>query len=338
MNKSKINVGRKKGKKDRFMSEISLMDTSDRLTEEYLDGHEGFKSEILNTTRFDKISDISMTYLGRASMVRDHKMVADERFSMSEQWYTTGMLLNGTECQILLDTRASKSFMSKSHYLCCKSLHSLPKFTSKIQRIQVGNGQYVSVLSVIPIIIDIHSHRCEIYTLVSEIHENVDIVLGIKNVFELEDVINLWECCFSFLNRSIPIFPKEGMVLKLKEQKLVKIEAPSLDEISGLAIVKLLDKSTQSIIMLKVKFMQNAAMLDMMNSGLETLILNLEEVLGILDLRSLGYYKIWQGVLQQNLSRFYEFESAEKVCNQFNNLINTLKKEEKLKTGENTHG
>ena len=39
-------------------------------------------------------------------------------------------------------------------------------------------------------------------------------------------------------------------------------------------------------------------------------------------------------MLQQNLSRFYKFESAEKVCNQFNNLINTLKKEEKIKTGE----
>ena len=39
-------------------------------------------------------------------------------------------------------------------------------------------------------------------------------------------------------------------------------------------------------------------------------------------------------MLQQNLSRFYEFKSAEKVCNQFNNLINTLKKEEMLETGE----
>ena len=37
-----------------------------------------------------------------------------------------------------------------------------------------------------PIIIDIHEHRFEIYTLVSEIHENVDLVLGIKNIFELE--------------------------------------------------------------------------------------------------------------------------------------------------------
>ena len=48
----------------------------------------------------------------------------------------------------------------------------------------------MSVLFIIPIIIDIHSHRFKIYTLVSEIHENVDMVLGIKNVFELEDVIN----------------------------------------------------------------------------------------------------------------------------------------------------
>ena len=61
---------------------------------------------------------------------------------------------------------------------------------SKTQRIQVGNGQYVSILFIIPIIIDIHGQRFKIYTLVSEIHENVDIVLGIKNVFELEGVIN----------------------------------------------------------------------------------------------------------------------------------------------------
>ena len=39
-------------------------------------------------------------------------------------------------------------------------------------------------------------------------------------------------------------------------------------------------------------------------------------------------------MLQQNLSKFYEFKSAEDVCNRFNNLINTLKKEEKLETGE----
>ena len=101
-----------------------------------------------------------------------------------------GKLLDGAECQILLDTGSSKSFMSKSYYMHCKSLHSLPKFTSKTQRIQEGNGQFVSVLFIIPVIVDIHGHRFEIYKLVSEIHENVDLVLGVKNVFELEGVIN----------------------------------------------------------------------------------------------------------------------------------------------------
>ena len=56
-------------------------------------------------------------------------------------------------------------------------------------RIQVGNGQFVSVLFIIPIIVDILGHRFQIYTLVSEIHENVDLVLEIKNAFELEGVI-----------------------------------------------------------------------------------------------------------------------------------------------------
>ena len=59
----------------------------------------------------------------------------EEKFSITEQGYTVGRLLDGTECQILLDPGTSKSFMPKSHYLHCKPLHSLPKFASKTQRI-----------------------------------------------------------------------------------------------------------------------------------------------------------------------------------------------------------
>ena len=88
--------------------------------------------------------------------------------------------------------------MSKSFYMQCKSLHTLPKFASSTQRIQVGNGQCVSMLFIIPVIVEIHGKRFEIYTLVSEIHENVDLVLGIKNVFELEGIINSRDCCLNF--------------------------------------------------------------------------------------------------------------------------------------------
>ena len=46
-------------------------------------------------------------------------------------------------------------------------------------------------------------------TIVSEIHENVEMVLGINNVFELEGIIDPQNSSFSFLNRSIPFLPKE---------------------------------------------------------------------------------------------------------------------------------
>ena len=57
-----------------------------------------------------------------------------------------------------------------------------------------------------------------------------------------------------------------------------------------------------------------------------------QEMLGILDLRSLGYYKIKQGILQQNLSKGHRFKSADILCEQFNKFINTLKKERKEET------
>ena len=111
--------------------------------------YKGIQCEVISTTRFDENSDLSTTYLGKIEITRASKIKAAERFPISGQQYTIGKLLNGTECQILLDTGASKSFMSKSHYLRCKSLHSLPKFASKMQRIQRGNGQLISVLFII---------------------------------------------------------------------------------------------------------------------------------------------------------------------------------------------
>ena len=128
--------------------------------------YDGVKSEVSSTTKFDENSDLSTTYLGRIEITRLDEIKAEEKFPISEQVYTVGKLLDGMECQILLDTAARKLFMSKSCYLRCKSLHLIPKFSSKMQRIQVGNGQYVSVLFVIPIVIDIHGHRFGIFTLV----------------------------------------------------------------------------------------------------------------------------------------------------------------------------
>ena len=179
----------------REFRELDFGTVPQNLQEEYLDVYDGIQSDVISSSRFDKNSDISTTYLGKIEHKEGQgKLKAEESFPMSENGYTLGRLLDGTKCQLLLDTGASKSFMSKSFYMRCKSLHTLPKFATTTQKIQVGNGQCVGILFIIPVIVEIHGHRFKIYTLVSEIHENVDSVLGIKNVFELEGVINSRDC------------------------------------------------------------------------------------------------------------------------------------------------
>ena len=299
-----------------------------KVKEAHFDRYEGIQSEISQVTRFDESTDLSTTYLGRIGQTRKSVIRAEESFPISGQGYTLGKLSDKTDCNILIDTGASQSYMSKSFYIQSRVLHTLPKFAPTTQRIQGGNGQFVAVLFIVPVIIEVHGHPLEVFTLVSEIHDNVDLVLGMKNVYELEGIIDMQDSSFRFLNRSIPFFSKEQTVVKPKERKFVKIEAPFIDEISGHAIVKMLDNEGQCTIVLKLKFVRNCASLDITNNAQETVILDPNQMLGILDLRSLGYYKIKQGVLQQNLSKCYHFESVEKLCEEFNAIINERKKEE----------
>ena len=104
------------------------------------------------------------------------------------------------------------------------------------------------------------------------------------------------------MNRSISFFPKEKEIIKPKGQKLVIVEVPFVEEISGMAIVKLLNTQEQITTMLKLKFINNRVTLNVTNNTQETVTFDLKEMIGVLDLMYLGYYKIKQGVLQQKLS------------------------------------
>ena len=65
--------------------------------------------------------------------------------------------------------------------------------------------------------------------------------------------------------------------------------------------------------MLKLKFRKYLAIQDAMNSSLETIIFDPKEMLGILDLTLMGYYKInmtyyskiWTNTIHSNLQTLY---------------------------------
>ena len=148
-------------------------------------------------------------------------------------------------------------------------------------------------------------------------------------MFEIEGVIDTRESSFRFLSRLIPIFTREQVIIKPGEKKLIPIESPFVEVISGMAIVKIVDQGQKMPMMLKLKFIRNKATLDITNNTRETIIFDKKTSIGILDLRSLGYYKIKQGVLQQNLNKYYQFEDANKICIDFNRLIQKQRQEER---------
>ena len=147
------------GKEEGERMDINFGESPNVLKDKYMDVYEDVFVKEVTTNRFDENVDLSTTYLGKIGMRQEDIMKAEESFPISEQGFIMGRILNGEKCKILLDTGASKSYVSKSYYLRCKAFHDLPKFASKTQRIQVGNGQYVGVLFVIPVIIEICSHR-----------------------------------------------------------------------------------------------------------------------------------------------------------------------------------
>ena len=69
-------------------------------------------------------------------------------------------------------------------------------------------------------------------------------------------MIDSWQSCFSFLNRSIPIFSREQVIMKSREKRLIPIEAPFMEAITGMAIIKIVDKEEKIGVMLNLNSLE----------------------------------------------------------------------------------
>ena len=63
---------------DRQILELDFGNTPIKVRRGYIDIHDGVQSEIIHTTRFDEISDLRMTYLGRIDMTRANKIKVEK--------------------------------------------------------------------------------------------------------------------------------------------------------------------------------------------------------------------------------------------------------------------
>ena len=96
---------------------LNFGNSPENLKFEYLDVYEGVYVEVISTDKFDEDTDISTTYLGQVDMTRNTEVKAEENFPITARGYTRSQLLDGADCDVLIDTGMSKSYMSKSYLL-----------------------------------------------------------------------------------------------------------------------------------------------------------------------------------------------------------------------------
>ena len=77
--------------------------------------------------------------------------------------------------------------------------------------IKIDNGSIVQALFMIPLLFMSCGHTFEIFTIVAEIDDDMDLVFGFKNMTEMEGMLNTRTGEYDFIGRSIPIFPQNDL-------------------------------------------------------------------------------------------------------------------------------
>ena len=206
--------------------------------------------------KYNNTNDVSTTYLG-SYMAKDEPRTfpVDNHFPFDGRGMSKAYLSNGNPMKLFFDSGTSRSYLSKRFYDSNPVLHDLPKFVTTCTGIRIGNGSTVPALFVIPILFMACGHTFEIFTIVAEIDDDMDLVFGFKNMVETEGMLNTRTSEYDFIGRSIPIFPQNDLDVLVGEKTYIKVKAPFCDKLSGMICTKFFGRDM--VYTLRVKFQDN---------------------------------------------------------------------------------
>ena len=199
-------------------------------------------------------------------------------------------LSNGTPMKLFFDLGASRSYLSKKFYDSNPVLHDMPKFVTTYTGIRIGNGSTAQALFLIPLLFMSCGHTFEIFTIVAEIDDDMDLVFRFKTMTETEGKLITRTGEYDFIGRSIPIFPQNDVDVPAGEKAYIKVKAPFCDKLSGMICTKFF--SRDMVYTLRVKFQDNQGVVQFRNGSNESAQLRKNKAVGILELWSIGYFKV----------------------------------------------
>ena len=107
---------------------------------------------------------------------------------------------------------------------------------------------------------------------------------------ETEGMLNTRTDEYDFTSRSIPFFPQNDLDVPVGEKAYIKVKAPFCDKLSVMICTKFFGRDM--VYTLRVKFQDNQGVVQFRNGSNETAQLKKNKAVGILDLRSIGYFKV----------------------------------------------
>ena len=262
----------------------------DDATDHWQERYKEVSCNLYTRNSFDDSNDVSTTYFGYyKSKGEERTFPIDNHIPIDGRGVTDAFLMDNTPMKLFFDSGASRIFLSKKYYDANKSLHKLPKFSTTCTGIKIGNGSIIPTLFVIPIQFITHGHVFEVYTIFAEI-DGMDLVFGFKNMAETEGRLNTRTGEYDFIGRSIPVYPQNDLDVPVGKQVLIKIKAPFGEKLSGRIMTKMF--GSEKAFTMKIRIENNQGCVQFVNKGHETIKLRENKVIGILDLRSIGYFKV----------------------------------------------
>ena len=267
--------------------QLVIEDSSDQWDERF----EEVTCNLHYTHKFDDTNDVSTTYLGKYTSRDDPRTFpTDNHIPFDGKGMATAYLSDGTSMKIFFDSGASRSYLSKKFYDNNPMLHKLPQFVTTCTGIRTGNGTIVQALFMIPILFMSNGHVFEIFTIVAEIDDEMDLVFGFKNMTETEGMLNTRTGEYDFIGRSIPVFPMDNLDVLAGEKAYIKFKAPFCDKLSGMICTKFFSKDR--VYTMRIKIQDNKGVVQFSNGSDKMAKLRRNQAIGILDLRSIGYFKV----------------------------------------------
>ena len=285
---------------------------------------DSIEAKLTASTTYDESVDISSTYIGAVKEENKSSFQTELQFPFDAQSFTSGSLLNGKEFKILIDTGATHSYLSKSFYDTNPYLNKFPRIKLKASRIFVGNGEWVPALFIIPMCFSNENHAFEVYTIVCPM-ANSDFIWGMKNVVETEGQLCTQTMKYKFLNRSPKIYPLKSFSLPpdgSEHPVELRVDFPS--EIGGHPIAKFMLLPNHLLKTVKVPVKWNKITMHMSNHSQDKIEAIPDTPIGILDVRSLGFFHIGLEHLKKTHLREYRFKTLHEVEYQMNRMIDFI--------------